>query len=499
MKQERPLLYLINPRNALEEMSGHTGWTRVRVWPPLSIITVAGLTPDSWEVQILDENSEIFDYETMPRPDLVGITAFTSQAARAYEVASTFRQERIPVVMGGIHASMCKDEAQRFVDSVVVGEAETVWTQVLEDTLRQRLQPLYSGTRSEWLNSPPARHDLVKGKYVFGTLQTTRGCPLGCSFCSVTAFNGRKYRHRPTKDVLDELELIPGKLLLFADDNLIGTRKDHMEYAKNLFRGMIKRGIRKYWSAQVTINMADDPELLRLAKRSGCIGVYIGFESPNPESIKAVNKNFNLRFGINYYREAVRRIHKAGIGVTGAFIIGIDNDRPGAAEMIISTVKECQIDAVSVSTLTPLPGTELYDQMANEERLTLTNYPKDWKYYNLVLPTCKFKNLNWSEIERERDQLYKGFLSKFKILISFLRTLMNTKDLRVSVIFLLFKLSAHRNWHIYNKIRNNLTEREKVQPVKSYLEKGLYGKHLEIIRSQGKPESVVRLTQHPEG
>jgi radical SAM superfamily enzyme YgiQ (UPF0313 family) len=498
MKQERPLLYLINPRNAIEEMAGKSGLNRVRTWPPLSILTVAGLTPKSWEVRILDENLESFDYESMPRPDLVGITAFTCQATRAYEVATTFRQKRIPIVMGGIHASMCKEEAQRYVDSVVIGEAETVWAQVLEDTLRDRLRPLYSGTLTEWLDSPPARHELVKDKYLLGTLQTTRGCPLGCNFCSVTAFNGRKYRHRPIKDVLDELEVLPYKLLLFADDNLIGTRKDHMEYAKNLFRAMIKRGIRKLWSAQVTINMADDPELLKLAKRSGCFGVFIGFESPNPESLKTVNKNFNLRFGIDYYKEAVRRIHKAGIGVSGSFIIGIDDDKPGAAEMIVNIVKECNIDAVSVQTLTPLPGTELYDQMVNEERLFLTDYPKDWKYYNLIFPTFKLKNFSWSELKRERDQLYKGFLSKFNILIRFFKTLMDTRDLRVAVIFLFSNLSAQRNWDIYDTIRNSLTEREKVQPVKSYMEKGLYGKHVEIIRSQVKPESAVGLTQHPE-
>ncbi|UCG88216.1 MAG: B12-binding domain-containing radical SAM protein, partial [Gemmatimonadota bacterium] len=414
---------------------------------------------------ILDENLEVLDYESIAQPTLVGITAFTCQAPRAYQVAAAFRKRGTPVVMGGIHASMRPEEALRYVDSVVVGEAETVWTQVLDDVLKGNLQELYRGSLAERVNCPPARHDLVNGRYPVATVQTTRGCPLNCHFCSVTAFNGRRYRRRPIRDVIHELQLVPERLLFFADDNLIGTRKDHIEYAKDLFRSMIAHGIKKRWAAQVTINVADDAELLNLAKKSGCIGVYIGFESPNPESLKEVNKTFNLRFGIEYYEQAVRRLHEAGIGVTGAFIMGIDHDKPGAANMIVDCARRCQIDAVTVLTLTPLPGTVLYEKMDSDRRIILTTYPDDWKCYNLIVPTCRFKHFSWSQLKLEREILYESLYRKrSRLWMGFLRTLLATKDLRVSMAYLISNLSYRRSWHIYDAMRARFVQREEANP-----------------------------------
>ena len=163
---------------------------------------VAGLTPPEWDVTVIDEN---LGMPTMPpcrRPDLVGITAFTAQADRAYQVAAMFRAHGVPVVMGGIHATMRLTEALERVDAVVTGEAEGVWEQVLEDVRRGALQRVYSGNRSEGGEIGTARHDLSPRGYMLGSIQTTRGCPLNCSFCSVTAFNGGRYRHRPIADVI---------------------------------------------------------------------------------------------------------------------------------------------------------------------------------------------------------------------------------------------------------------------------------------------------------
>src|SRR5215467_7992304 len=204
----QPLLYLINPRNLLEKISRNKLLNKLRVWPPLSIMTVAGLTPRSWEVQILDENLEWFDFEKMRRPSLVGITAFTCQATRGYEVAEIFRRLKVPVVMGGIHASLCPKEAERFADAVVTGEAESVWPTVLDDALAGRLKQRYCGVYRDPFTTAPARHDLVRGKYLLGALQTGRGCPLNCRFCSVTSFNGSRFRRRPIAEVLDEAEMV---------------------------------------------------------------------------------------------------------------------------------------------------------------------------------------------------------------------------------------------------------------------------------------------------
>jgi hypothetical protein len=181
-------LYLINPSNPLVSIVQvkDSRWNRYRVWKPLSLMVLAGLTPVEWEISILDENLGVPDYQAMPRPNLVGITAFTSQANRAYEVAGHFRRLGVPVVMGGIHATMCLDEVSERVDSVVTREADAVWPQVLEDVRQGRLKRRYDGGFAEMADVLPARQDLLSTGYAFGAIQTTRGCPLNCSFCSVT-------------------------------------------------------------------------------------------------------------------------------------------------------------------------------------------------------------------------------------------------------------------------------------------------------------------------
>ncbi len=223
-------LYLINPSNPLVSIVKvkESRWNRYRVWKPLSLMVLAGLTPREWNISIVDENLGAPDSPAMPRPDLVGITAFTSQANRAYEVAGHFGRLGVPVVMGGIHATMCLDEVMEHVDSVVMGEAEHVWPQVLEDVRHGNLKRRYDGGLADISDVPLARHDLLPARYAFGAIQTTRGCPLNCSFCSVTAFNGTHYRQRPIPDVVREFQLIREKLVLVVDDNLIGTRQGYV-------------------------------------------------------------------------------------------------------------------------------------------------------------------------------------------------------------------------------------------------------------------------------
>jgi len=234
------------------------------VWKPLSLMVLAGLTPPEWEISIVDENLGAPDYPAMPRPDLVGITAFTSQANRAYEVATHFRGLGVPVVLGGIHATMCLEEVMERVDSVVTGEAECIWSQVLEDARHGGLKRRYDGGLAEISDVPIASHDLLVTGYACGAIQTTRGCPMNCTFCSVTAFNGAHYRHRPIADVVREFQSIREKHVLVVDDNLIGTRPNHIARAKDLFRAMAKTNLRKKWIAQTTINFADDEELLEV-------------------------------------------------------------------------------------------------------------------------------------------------------------------------------------------------------------------------------------------
>lgn len=405
-------LYLINPRNPLVGLTDLKGsrWNRYRVWKPLGLLALASLTPSDWEITVFDENVRPPDYASLPRPDLVGVTAFTSQANRAYQIATEFRERGVPVVMGGIHATMCPEEAGERVDSIVTGEAEPVWAQVLADARRGALRPLYAGAYAEMDRVPPARHDLLAGDYAFGSIQTTRGCPLNCSFCSVTSFNGFRYRQRPIADVVREFGLIREKLVLVVDDNLIGTSRAHIGRAKDLFRAMIQAKLRKRWIAQVTINMADDEELLALAARAGCAGVFIGFESPTADGLKEVGKKFNLVNGRDC-AASVRRIQRHRILVAGSFIMGLDTDEPGIGERIAAAAAHYGVDILNALFLTPLPGTRLWDDLASQDRIATGGFPADWQYYTLTFPVARYQRFTPSDLAREMEACDRTFYS----------------------------------------------------------------------------------------
>jgi radical SAM superfamily enzyme YgiQ (UPF0313 family) len=402
-------LLLINPDNPLVSITRDTYLNKWRVWKPLGLLVIAGLTPSDWDITIVDENMTAPDYEAM-RPDLVGITAFTSQATRAYELAAMWRARGVPVVMGGIHASLCCEEAMRRVDAVVTGEAESVWAQVCEDAKSGKLAKLYRGEFVDTDKLQPARHDLLANQYKFGSIQTTRGCPLNCSFCSVTAFNGRRYRPRPIDAVVEEMRLIQEDFVLFVDDNLFGTRKEHIERSKALLRAIIKAGIRKRWMCQATVNMADDPELLDLAVQSGCFGVLIGFEAATPEGLIEVHKKFNTIRNRDL-RDSVIAIQRRGIAVVGSFVIGLDVDTKGIGTTVAETANHYSVAAITVLILTPLPGTDLWKKLDAEGRILKKDFPNDWRYYTLNHPVATFKNLSWRDLVEEMVACYRRFYS----------------------------------------------------------------------------------------
>ncbi|MBN1566399.1 MAG: B12-binding domain-containing radical SAM protein [Acidobacteria bacterium] len=436
-------LYLINPSNPLVSILKvkESRWNRYRVWKPLSLMVLAGMTSPEWQITIVDENLDTPDYPAMPRPDLVGITAFTSQASRAYEVAGCFRRLGVPVVMGGIHATMCLDEVMEHVDSVVTGEAEGVWPQVLEDAKRGSLKSRYDGGLAEIKEVPLARHDLLAGNYAFGAIQTTRGCPLNCSFCSVTAFNGARYRQRPIPDVVREFQAIPEKRVLVVDDNLIGTRPEHIARAKDLFRAMVQANVRKEWVGQATINFADDEELPALAAKAGCKGVFIGFESPTQEGLRELGKKFNFLKGRDI-RASVRRIQRHNIMVVGSFIIGLDIDQPGIGERIADMAGRYGVDNLNVLFLTPLPGTRLWDQMKADGRIALSAFPEDWKYYTLTYPVARYSNLSLDGAIHEMISCNRSFYSMPRVVR---RLCSNVLQRRAPLISLVGNLSYRSN------------------------------------------------------
>ncbi|MBW2437202.1 MAG: radical SAM protein [Desulfobacterales bacterium] len=353
--------------------------SRFSTFSPLGLAYVAAVTPPNWEVRIADENFDTFQFE---EADLVGITAFTSNITRAYEIARQYRKRKIKVVIGGIHASMMPDEAQQFADSVVVGEVEDIWHKLLADFESNCLKPLYIGPRIEYGRSKILpRRDLLHPNYFWHSIQTSRGCPFNCHFCSVSRYLGNKFRQRSAQNVLAELADIKGQFLAFLDDNLIGYSPESKARTLELFNGMIKGGLNQKWWMQTSINAADDEHIIEAAAQAGCIFAFIGFETISKASLRDMKKGINIKIGVQNYQKVVDVFHKYGIAVYGAFIIGNDHESPAYYKQLARFLVRSGIDIIQITLLTPLPGTELMQHLLKEGRIIHSDYPQDWDKY----------------------------------------------------------------------------------------------------------------------
>ncbi len=369
--------------------SGKAGFVR------LSLPAVAALTPSDWDVEILDARTTPVDFDR--EVDLVGITAFTAEIPGAYAIADGFREKGVTVVMGGIHVSALPEEALKHADSVVVGEAEGVWKQLLQDFEIGKLKPVYhADSLIDMKGMAVSRRDLLdRNLYTsYNTLQATRGCPFNCEYCAVTAFFGNKFRTRPLAEVIHEIKGFQGKDFFFVDDNITGNPK----YAKELFKSLIP--LKRIWGGQTTINFAKDDELLSLYAKSGGRYAFIGFETLSENNLKKMSKSWNLPDG---YKEAIRRIHKAGINIIGSFIFGLDEDDPTVFKKTFNFIMENNIDAAQFHILTPFPGTKLYTDMEKEGRIT----DRDWAKYHTGEVIFKSKNMTADELQRGYFWIYR--------------------------------------------------------------------------------------------
>jgi radical SAM superfamily enzyme YgiQ (UPF0313 family) len=399
---------------------------RVLALPPLNLMMLAAYTPDSYEVEILDEVFEDIDFDAPA--DLVAITCMTPLAPRVYAISSEFRKRGVKVVLGGIHVSMVPDEASAFADVVVVGEAEEVWTDLLRDFEHGRLQRKYQvkvRPALEKLRLP--RRDLLKNKYFVQTVQTSRGCPHNCKFCSVTLFNGGQYRMRDVEMVGRELESIPDRRLFIIDDNIIGSGQRCTKRAFALFDRI--RACGKEWGGQTCLNIVENPDLLKAAAASGAKAFLIGFESIREEVLIDLNKNMNLRPNTRNFKDSIRKIQDHGIAVIGGFIFGADQDNLDTFRTTLDFIFSSGIDAVQLSIQTPLPGTLLYQELQREGRLTLTNYPDDWESYNIFEPVFEPKNMSRAELYTNLVEAYQQVASIRRSLPRGIKTFWRTRSL----------------------------------------------------------------------
>jgi radical SAM superfamily enzyme YgiQ (UPF0313 family) len=371
---------------------------------PLALPTLAALTPSDVEVVLTDENVEPVDFEE--KVDLVGITGMTCVIPRSYEIADEYRKRGIPVVMGGIHVSMLPEEAIQHCDAVVIGEAEEVWEQVVRDAQKKNLQKFYRAPRfPDLTNAPIPRWDLLKNdKYCYFTIQTGRGCPYDCEFCSVKVFNGREYRHKRIDEVVKEIEYLQNidskKWIFFNDDNILAIP----DYARKLFKAIIPFEINVWW-CQASLNKLSNDELLDLMYKSGCRVIFVGFESISEKSLISFNKDkIN---NINRYKEIVDKVHSYGISIFGSFVLGGDYDTKGIFKDTINFIMNTDIAFSMINIMVPLPGTKLNINFNNSNRIL----DEDWHKYNAEFVTFKPNHMSTHELKQGHSLVVKEIYS----------------------------------------------------------------------------------------
>ncbi len=418
---------------------------------PLSLISLINLTDETqWDILVTDENISQVNYDI--KPSLVVLTAMTCFYDRAVKIGEKFKRKNVPVICGGIHVSLYQGINDHPFSSILIGEGEDVWHIILDDFKKGTLKSVYTNNDHSSLvgiDSEKVSRYVDYSKYIFYSIQATRGCPFNCNFCSVREFNGSETRHREIESIVKEIQYVQKtkKEIFFADDNIIGDKK----YAKELFSALAKQDI--YWSSQSSINIAFEKDLLELAAQSGCEYLFIGFESTQEESLKLFNKQLNLSKK-DQYQEVFSNIRSHGIGIMASFILGNDSDTQDSFKKIIDFIEENNIIFCMVNILTPLPGTKLFETMFNASRIT------DYKFAHYDLQHAVFSPAQMSALDLEQ-----GLCSVYKEIYNLHSLYRKSKSILSEYTFFRkrnsspFKLSFFRilsNWRFILRFLYNL-------------------------------------------
>lgn len=391
---------------------------------PLMIATLKALTPPDVETYFFDDRIESIDYSI--DVDIVAISVETYTTSRAYQIAAKFRQKKIPVVMGGYHVTAVPDEAAEYCDCVVVGNAETVWKQMLEDFKNNNLHKRYDGERGG-VPLMPNRGVYSGKKYLpLSLIETGRGCPNHCEFCAITCFYNAKYIPRPINDIVEEIKRAKNKFVFFIDDNLSANREHLMSLCKAVTPLKIK------WTSQVSLAVAKDGELLKAMKKSGCQVLLIGFESLDQKNLDQMNKSWNYKLG---ERDAlVKKMHKAGIGIYATFVFGFDADADETFEDTIRFAMKHKFFFAAFNHLLPFPGTPLYERLKNSGRLL---YDKWWLKDGYRYGDIPYRPLKISheDLKEKCAAVRRRFFSPFNIFKRGLASIRRNPNPMITAIF----------------------------------------------------------------
>ena len=401
---------LINPRSplttiAMPDLIARMTFSRRVLFMPLNLAICAAVVPDGWDVEIIDEN--VSDNPHLPSSegiDAVGIGAMTTQATRAYALADEYRKLGVPVIMGGIHPSAMPDEALNHASIVCRGDAESTLPHALNDLAEGTTRSIY-----DWSDSDPApiatpRKDLLNPAdyLVFNPIQTTRGCPHNCRFCTTPSIFGRKFRQRDIGDIVAEIrqarDEFNSRVFIFSDDNVAGNQK----WAMELFEAITPLGIK--WASQCDILIARNDKLLKAMRNSGCLGVILGLESPSASTLQQAGKRFA---SAERYMRDIRRIQARRISIWGSFIFGFDSDSWRECMTAVRFARNAKLCMSCYPILTPYPGTEIFDQYRDEGRLLTT----DWECYNGATVVFQPKRMSVEELRHAQMAAFNEFYS----------------------------------------------------------------------------------------
>lgn len=363
--------------------------------PALGLYVLEGLTPPGHEVKIIEEEVESLDLDE--ECDLVGISCMTANAPRAYELAKEFKKRGKTVILGGVHPTIMSDEALRYADSIIIGEAEGVWQTLLNDFKQGKLKRIYNKPAPELAKYIPINFQKMKvGVFRYIPLLTSRGCPYNCFFCSISGIYGKKIRHIPIDNIVRYIKESKTKYVFFQDDNIIGDPC----YAKELFKAMIPLKVK--WAGEASISIANDFELLRLASASGCKGLFIGLESISEIKSRSLNKQPE---NIAELEIMIKKIRQAHIHIYASMVFGFDSDTRETFDETVNFLIKNKISAATFNILTPYPNTKLFNKMKKEERILTT----DWRYYGHNTVVFKPKNMLPYELQYGALEARKKF------------------------------------------------------------------------------------------
>jgi len=400
---ERRLALLVNP---FYPKSPHGSFGKHVLTPSLSLTSVAGATPGNWRVRYWDENLLQGAPPADPLPEVVGLTVHLTFAARAYELAAWFRARGSRVVLGGMHVNTSPGEALPHADAISVGDGVRTWPRILRDVERDRLQPRYDAPFGRNYDSdPPPRRDLVP-RHAFLTTTSviaSRGCRNRCAFCYLATDGMRMpYAVRAPEDIARQVRADRQPMAVFVDNNLGASRR----YLRKLCAAL--RPLDTIWTAAVTLDVTDDPALVREMSLAGCAGVFVGFETLNDENLVSASKRSPRA---EDYERRVRILHDHGIQVNGSFVVGFDGDRRDVFATLAEWIDATRLECATFHVLTPYPGTPLFRQMEAEDRLL----HRDWALYDTAHVVYRPRHLTPEELQLGYEWLYRRLFAHASI------------------------------------------------------------------------------------